>query len=170
MAAPKVKIDDLIDGLEVPTPEMQAWLDRSTGRVVLIDDEVRDALEADEDEDDEDLTFISDWQQEQVPVIRAIQADDPRYVALPTAFDFHEYRHLEKFIRTLDNPRAAERLERAIRGKGAFRRFKDAASDLSLLDAWYAHRLAAQRRFLLDWAAAESIEVDLTPGRTLLPE
>jgi hypothetical protein len=38
------------------------------------------------------------------------------------------YRDMERFIATVDDPAIVDRLEIAIRGKGAFRRFKDVLS------------------------------------------
>lgn len=48
------------------------------------------------------------------------------------------YRDMEMFIDNLDEDRLADRLARAIRGRGAFRRFKGVlAESPDLLDRWY---------------------------------
>ena len=48
------------------------------------------------------------------------------------------YRDMEFFIDLMENQRVADRLVRAIQGRGAFRRFKDALSEWpDLLEAWY---------------------------------
>jgi hypothetical protein len=33
-----------------------------------------------------------------------------------------------------------QRLQESLRGRGAFRRFKDLAGEIGLLDGWYAYR------------------------------
>ena len=44
---------------------------------------------------------------------------------LPRQYDMNEYRMMEEFIYDLPAGRAQDALDVAIRGKGAFRRFKD---------------------------------------------
>lgn len=49
------------------------------------------------------------------------------------------YRDMERFIATIGDKRLANRLQLAISGRGAFRRFKDAlARDSAELERWYA--------------------------------
>lgn len=47
------------------------------------------------------------------------------YIHLPTKYDINEYHMMEKFIWKLPAGVIQDKLEWAIRGKGAFRRFKD---------------------------------------------
>lgn len=51
-------------------------------------------------------------------------------------------------------------------GRGAFRRFKDAAHRLGVIDAWYAYRDNVARKLMLDWARVHGIPVDESPGRS----
>lgn len=158
---PPVKLMDLTDALEMFSEESGSWLNRQTGQVVVVDNEVMQAVES--AEGDAQPAGLADWQLEQVPAARAISADAPHYLALPDKFDFHEYRHLERFIGTVADTESADQLWRAIKGKGAFRHFKDTAARLGLLEAWYAYRDAAQNRFILDWAEANGVTVDQSP-------
>lgn len=96
---PPVKLTDLTDVLAFESEESANWLDRQTGRVVVVDNEVMSAL--DDYAADELSDHLEDWQREQVPAAQAIAAADPRYLALPDKFEFHEYRHMEKFIGTI---------------------------------------------------------------------
>ena len=143
--------------------EMGAWLDLQTGLVLMLEDEVIRAVE--KAEGDAIPAGLVDWQKDELPVARAICAGDKRYLALPTKFDFHEYRHMERFIGTVTDIRIADQLWDAIKGKGAFRRFKDTAERLGLIDDWYRHRDEAMNRFMLDWAEANQVTVDQTPGQ-----
>jgi len=157
---PAVKLVDLTDALEMASEESAAWLERQTGQVVVVDNDVTQAI-AEVAGD----TMPEDWQEEQIPAARAISAGDPRYLALPDKFDFHEYRHMEKFIGTVTDVDGADQLWRAIKGKGAFRYFKDTAARLNLLDVWCAYRDAALNRFMLDWTEQNGVTVDQTPRR-----
>jgi Uncharacterised protein family (UPF0158) len=93
------------------------------------------------EEGDEDLLRgLADWQQEEVEIARAMVEDSgERFVDAPAKFDFHEYRQMERFIGTVEDSEAAEQLWRAIKGKGAFRYFKDTANRLGLLQQWYRY-------------------------------
>lgn len=155
---PTVKLMDLTDALEMASEESGSWLDRQTGQVVVVDNDVMQAVESTEGDMMPD--GLEDWQVEQVPAARAISAGDPRYLALPDKFDFHEYRHMEKFIGSIADAEKADQLWRAIKGKGAFRYFKDTAARLGLLDAWYGYRDTALNRFMLDWAKENEVQVD----------
>jgi hypothetical protein len=161
---PAVKLTDLTDALDMIPEESGAWLDRETGRVVIVHAEVISAVEKAGDNAVPDLA--SDWLEDELPDARGICAGGGRYLALPDKFDFHEYRHMEHFIGTVADAMAADQLWRAIKGKGAFRHFKDTAHRLGLLDAWYRHRDAALNRFMLDWATVHQVPVDQTPRRT----
>jgi len=72
---------------------------------------------------------------------------------------------MEDFVRTVPDARIADQLWRAIKGKGAFRYFKDTAHRLGFIDEWYRYRDGAMKKFMLDWAAMNKVPVDQTPGR-----
>lgn len=158
---PAVKIDDLTDSLVMVSPESTAWLDRDTGRVWIIEDRVMAVAEGDSSDGEE----LSDWHEDELAAARVLLSESGRGIELPTAFDFHEYRHMERFIDTLPASSAADQLWRALKGRGAFRHFKDTAHRLGVLDAWYAYRDEALRAFMLDWARAHDVPVDESPGR-----
>jgi hypothetical protein len=158
-----VRLVDLTDGLEMVPEESGAWLDRQTGRVVIVENEVIAAVESVEGE--AVPAGLEDWQEVQVPAARAISAGDKRFIALPDKFEFHEYHHMERFIGTVTDARIADQLSDAIKGKGAFRRFKEAAGRLGLLDDWYQYRDNALRQLMLDWAEQNQVPVDKSPGR-----
>jgi hypothetical protein len=74
---------------------------------------------------------------------------------------------MERFIRDLSDQDAVEQLWRAIKGRGAFRHFKDTAARLGLLHQWYDYRDDAMKRFVIDWAEANDVpyEDDLSARR-----
>ena len=46
-------------------------------------------------------------------------------IILPTQYEINEYQIMVGFIDTIDNEKLKTELQRLIKGKGAFRRFKD---------------------------------------------
>lgn len=64
--------------------------------------------------------------------------DDQRWLDVACEGSRASYRDMEVFIDTLGEGRVADRLARAIQGRGAFRRFKDVLAETDgLLARWY---------------------------------
>ena len=149
------KLSELIEALEFDSDEHATRVDLQNGCVVRLPPSLLAAVE----EGDEDAAdSLADWEKEEVEIARAIVEDSgERFVAAPDKFDFHEYRQMERFIGTVQNTEAAEQLWRAIKGKGAFRYFKDTASRLGLLEPWYRHRDDAMKEFVVEWAEAKNV-------------
>jgi hypothetical protein len=153
-----VKLSELIDALESDSPEFGNWVDLQTGGVVRLAHSLMSAVE---EGDDNALEGLVEWEKEEVEMARAIvEESGERFVVAPSKFDFHEYRQMERFIGTVDDTAAAEQLWRAIKGKGAFRYFKDTASRLGRLQQWYEYRDDAMKSFVRDWAEAHQVPVD----------
>jgi hypothetical protein len=63
------------------------------------------------------------------------------------------------FIATVSNLRLQNRLERAIRGKGAFRHFKDVLLNYPQeRERWFQFSNERMRQRVLDWLDEEGIE------------
>jgi hypothetical protein len=157
-----IKLSELLEALEFDSEEHITKVDLQNGCVVTVDDFLLRSLE----EDDEGaLVDLPNWQQPELEIARAIVADSgERFLDAPDKFDFHEYRQMERFIGTIKDSEMAEQLWRAIKGKGAFRYFKDTASRLGILEEWYRYREDAMKEFVRDWAEAHKIPVaDDTP-------
>lgn len=91
-------------------------------------------------------------------IARAVCDDNgERFIDAPDKFDFHEYHHVECFIETLEDREAADGFWRAIKGRGAFRYFKDTADRLGLLDRWFRYRDEAMKEFVISWAEANNV-------------
>ncbi len=66
---------------------------------------------------------------------------------------------MDRFIGTLDDNDLQDRLWRAIRGRGAFRRFKDLiVRHPNVQELWYAYQDARAKERLLRWLDAHDIE------------
>ncbi len=55
-------------------------------------------------------------------------------------------------------PPYSDKLENALEGKGAFRRFKDTVAQLNLKEHWYAYRESQIRREVREWCEAVGIQ------------
>ncbi|MBS4193231.1 hypothetical protein KHA94_24375 [Bacillus sp. FJAT-49705] len=131
----KVKLEHILEGMEMQSEESNSYLNLETGEIVIVSHEA--ILMA---EDGEEYDHLPDWQQEEVKLAYAIVDSFDNYTSLPTSFDIHEYDMMERFCYSLPDHKKQDILLDSIRGKGAFRRFKDNVNRLGIAEQWYEYR------------------------------
>lgn len=138
--------------------EETAWFDRETGEVVVVS-----SAEARASEENHPLEDYPEWQHEMIEVARKVINDKAgRYLALPSKWDFHEYDVMEEFCLSLENEEQSEYLLDAIRGRGAFRMFKDVIHKFEIQEDWYRFRDKVLHELATKWAGEN--DVDLSDG------
>lgn len=146
-----VKLKDVVDTFDEAGDEVSHYLDKRSGEIFLITVEELSAAE-----EDEPLTDYPEWQRESLLKAREILASDD-FVQLPTQFDIHEYSIMERFAIEYEDRRTSAELLRSIKGKGAFRRFKNTLLDLDIQDAWYEFRRQEFEQIAIEWLEDEKI-------------
>ncbi|OZU87389.1 hypothetical protein CIL03_16340 [Virgibacillus indicus] len=149
----KVKISEIVDGMEMQFEGSSSLLNIKTGEVTFIPTEY--LREAEEGEAFEDL---EDWQQEELEEAYDVIENEENYVELPTEFDIHEYRMIENFSYSVEAPKARNSLLRAIQGRGAFRRFKDRVFELDLEEDWYAYRDECYKQIAIEFCEQHDLD------------
>lgn len=81
-----------------------------------------------------------------------------RFLRFPTKYEIHQYRIMEDFIDQLSPRKAQEELVYAIRGKGAFRRFKQSVRFHRLEQRWYDYLAETYRELAIRWCKDEGVE------------
>ena len=109
-------------------------------------------------EDDEPLEDVPDWERDLVAIAREIIAETGEHIALPTKFDIDEYRVMERFCLSLDDPEMSDLLYSLIKGSGAFRRFKDAIHKYDIADEWYSYHNNALKEIAIEWCREHDIK------------
>ena len=150
----RVKLEEIIDGLESQSDESSSFLNKKTGEVVFITDE-----ELNTAEENEPIEDFPDWQQDPVRIAKEIIAETGDYISLPTKFEIDEYRVMERFCLSLDDPEMSDLLYSLIKGSGAFRRFKDAIHKYDIADEWYSYRNNALKEIAIEWCREHDIEI-----------
>jgi hypothetical protein len=153
--APRVKLDDIIEGLESQSSEASSFLDNKTGQVVLITDEEIYAAE-----DDEPIEDFPEWQRDQVRIAKQILINITDYIGLPSKFDIHEYSIMEKFCLSLNDDEMSDNLYSVIKGSGAFGRFKNAIHEYDIAGDWYKYRNDALKEIAIEWCQENDIEFE----------
>jgi Uncharacterised protein family (UPF0158) len=147
----QVKLKDIIEGMDFLSDERSSFLNLTTGEVVAITDEELRAAE-----NDAPLEDFPEWQHDAIRMAKDIVETD-RYLPLPDRFEIHEYNIMERFCLSVDDDDIRDDLCDAIRGRGAFRRFKDRVQAYGIAEAWYRYRDAALREIAMAWCEEHGI-------------
>jgi Uncharacterised protein family (UPF0158) len=147
----QVKLKDIIEGMDFLSDERSSFLNLTTGEVVAITDEELRAAE-----NDAPLEDFPEWQHDAIRMAKDIVETD-RYLPLPDRFEIHEYSIMERFCLSVDDDDIRDDLCDAIRGRGAFRRFKDRVQAYGIAEAWYRYRDAALREIAMAWCEEHGI-------------
>ena len=147
----QVKLQDILEGMDFQSDEQSSFLNLTTGDVVSITDEELRAAEH-----DAPLEDFPDWQHDAIGIAREI-LETEHYLPLPTTFDIHEYSIMERFCLSVDDEDMRDDLCNAIRGRGAFRRFKDRMQLYGMAEEWYQYRDEALREIAMAWCEEHGI-------------
>lgn len=134
MALP-VNLNAVSGELELVGDMTAAYINCKTGELITLPSE------------DADAGLIDDESMEEA---REIQSDEA-WIELPDQYEINEYAMMERFCMGLDDQRSQAELLRAIRGKGAFRRFKDLVDELGMRDDWFAFKSSSLKEVARDF-------------------
>jgi len=124
----------LEDAFENNAPEVHSYLHFDTGEVIRVVDGVAD------------------------PSMHTRIMSDNRYLRIDPVSSREQYRWMERFIATVEDPELRRRLNISIDGKGAFRRFKDALMGHPVdRERWFAFRSERLRSCMESWLTAHGI-------------
>jgi Uncharacterised protein family (UPF0158) len=147
---PPVKLTDIIEGMDLQSDERSSYLNTVTGEVVSVaDEELRAAEEA-------PLDRFPAWQHDNIRIAQAILETED-YLPLPDRFEINEYQIMERFCLSVEDADIQGDLCDAIRGRGAFRRFKDRVQAYGMAEAWYQYRDTAIREIAVAWCEEHGI-------------
>lgn len=136
----KVKLQDVIDGIDMVSEDSTCYLDRETGEVLFISEI------ADNDYDDD--------------ILELLEEGSDRFIEFPSQWDRNDYQTMVDFIESFPQRKEQNLLAISINGSGAFRRFKYTASELGLLDDWYRFLNNAHRELAIEWCKDNEIEYE----------
>lgn len=136
-----IPLKQVIQAIEEANEVFTSFWDKKTGKTVYL----ADPLMTDMTEEDEALA--------------AEMEDTPeRFLRFPTKYEIHQYRIMEDFIDQLPPGKAQEELAYAIRGKGAFRRFKQSVRYHGLEQRWYDYLAESYRELAIRWCEEVGLE------------
>ncbi|MCC5912927.1 MAG: hypothetical protein JJU46_01010 [Balneolaceae bacterium] len=149
-----VSLQEVIDEMGQQNELITAFINRKTGELrILTEDDYYALRHLDDGEPIEDLP---PWQQETIPILRETDESDD-FIPLPSKFEIHEYQIMEDFIRSLDDGAIKDDLFNAIRGRGAFRYFKDKVFDYGIRNDWFSFKNQVMKKIAADFLDSEGI-------------
>ena len=147
----QVKLKDIIEGMDFQSDEQSSFLNLTTGEVVAITDEELRAAEH-----GAPLEDFPAWQHDAIRIAGEI-IETEHYLPLPDRFEINEYHIMERFCLSVDDDDLRDDLCAVIRGRGAFRRFKDRVQVYGIAEAWYRYRDATLREIAMAWCEAHGM-------------
>jgi hypothetical protein len=169
----RIDLDELEFAMQTDSYEMHYYLDLETGEIILIMDEFARELETIYGEiyDEEGNRVVPleeyleergepEWQKKMLlDADRVEEGYHERYIPIRQDNPHADYNDMERFIPTVEDAELRERLWRAIRGRGAFRYFKDVVWEHpDVREDWFAFKNARRRRRVERWLEARDIE------------
>lgn len=151
----KAKIRDIVDAVDFDSDMSESYLNKRTGDVCTFADEELQAAE-----ENSDLSDSPEWYREAVNRAKQYIENQDDYLPLPEKYDFNEYRIMEKFISGIPIEEQSDILFQAIKGKGAFNRFKITLERFALVDQWYEFKEKKLREFVEYWCKENEIEFE----------
>ncbi|MBH9966017.1 UPF0158 family protein [Rossellomorea oryzaecorticis] len=153
--AKKVKLSSLVDGLEVPFDGVSSYLNLATGEVLSLSDRVFVAAE-----DEEPIDEFEGWEQTEYEFAVEILNHPEQYLELPDEDEINEYRMMESFCYHHKDKKVKQQLSNAIIGRGAFRRFKDQAISLGVIEDWYSFKRECYKDIMIEWCEMNGLEYE----------
>ncbi|MGM0877430.1 MAG: UPF0158 family protein [Bacillota bacterium] len=148
----QVKLKDIVEEMEIQFEESRSLLNIKTGEIVLVtSDDLRAA------EDEKSIDHLPDWQQENIMLANDVVENFENHIELPTKYEVNEYEIMEDFCLKVSDRRKQDSLLRAIKGKGAFRRFKDKVIDFEIEDQWYSYRDERFKQIAIEWCQNNNV-------------
>lgn len=137
----KIKLQMVVDAIEEVSDAYTSFYDTQKKEVVHLPDE----------------WIIGETDEE---LMESLENEPDRYLRLPTKYEIHEYSIMEEFVDYLPSGKIKAELNNAIRGKGAFRRFKQSVRYHGIEQLWYDYLAEAYREIAKRWCRDNDLEFE----------
>lgn len=135
---------------------IEYYLDTENGQVIVLSEEASKYIEDDEYVNIRDLP---DWQKDEIKVAEKILNDQTdRYVNIPEKPSYESYEVMVDFTEIVEDELLRDKLNIALDGKGAFRRFKNVLKNYPDYEKkWFAFKSSRMEEEVTDWLNAIGI-------------
>lgn len=151
----KVKLSAVLEAIELQTEETAYYFCTETGEVIMITLEEMGMAER-----GDSLDPYPEWLQGQVQLAEEVLDNEDLFIPLPSRYEVNEYEIMESFALSIESQKVSDTIYDALRGKGAFRRFKDLVAQYNLIDQWYQYRDNAYGKIAIEWCQSHGLDYD----------
>jgi len=153
----KVDAEDIAMIMENQDRLGSYYLDTETGEVISIPEELMSALE-----EGESCEGLPAWELELLPQAKEIFEGNERYEEIPTRPSHEAYDVMVEFVSDVKDGRMRSRLESALHGKGAFRRFRDTLREYPEVEKeWFKFKDERDKEMVKEWLESIGIEMEV---------
>ena len=148
----KVELSKVIDVLEMIDQENNDYLNKETYEIVIVSDE---DFRLAEEKLDNDIPL---WQLKSIELANEVMYSDT-YISLPTKYDIHDYKIMEKFCFSL-NDELSDICLYEIKRKKAFANFKNFTHKFNLTNRFYEFKNEIYKEIAINWLKDNNIKYD----------
>ena len=142
----KVPLQIITEAIDFACDELDQYLDIVKMEVVRV---CNDRYSGFYDENDEELSE------------KIEEEYGTRYFRLPSQYELDNYKIMEDFIWSLPEGEMQDKLAAAIKGRGAFSRFRDEIRHFGIEKGWYDFLEKAHREIAVEWCEQSGFTVDM---------
>ena len=163
----KVDLEEIGDHMQDQDRyDIDFYLDKETGEVIIIDVNILRGLE-----DGETMEDLPDWQREQVKIAEEILSNSDNYIRIPEKPSYEGYDLMVEFAEGVKDESLREKLAIALDGKGAFRRFKNVLlSYPKYRERWFEFKQQRMNEEVTEWLNSIGIEPEISNDDKIVDE
>ena len=135
--------------------DMDFYLDRERGGIIILQGEVIRRMEDGESTDD-----LPDWEKGEIETAKEILwSNSSRYIRIPEKPSYEGYDLMEEFANRVEDELLKRKLAIALDGKSAFRRFKDVLLNYpDHREKWFRFKQERINSEVIEWLNSIGIE------------
>lgn len=132
-----IKLSDVIEALEMVNMQGSCYFNKSTNEILwLLENNMEYSTYKEDDEYDDNVISMFNF------------------------FDKNDYDIMQEFISNIEDVKIYENLKGCLKGKGAFRRFRDELDSFNLIDSWYKFRDEKYKEIAKEWCISNEIKFE----------
>lgn len=156
----KVKLSKVIDALEMIDQENNAYLNKKTYEIVILNDEDFKLAEG------KAVYDAPSWQLKSIELASDVMYSDT-YISLPTKYNIHDYKIMEKFCFSLSDELSDICLYEIKRRK-AFANFKNFTHKYDLTNRFYDFKKERYKDIAINWLEYNNLKYEWFKGDTAM--
>ena len=155
----KVKIQKIVDELEMRLMDMMVYYNKITGETLNVQDD--DFRIVEDDDFENNIEDYPEWQREHLKEVYDLLYNDvDNYITLPNNFEIKDSDIIEEFIETISNKNKKRQLKNCMWQKGMYRKFKDKLIDIGLENDYYKFYDEKLKEIAIEWCKENNLEYE----------